>query len=166
MREFSLPALYEVPADGNLTDLIRRNAAQYPDVAVLGRKVNGTWQDVTAATFLAEVRAAAKGLMAAGIQPGDRVGLMSRTRYEWTLLDFAIWSAGAITVPVYETSSAEQIQWILGDSGAVAVLVESPAHEATVESVRDRLPDLANIWQIERDAIARLRAAGDDISDK
>ncbi|MFB6607470.1 AMP-dependent synthetase/ligase [Streptomyces noursei] len=166
MREFSLPALYEVPADGNLTDLIRRNAAQYPDVAVLGRKVNGTWQDVTAATFLAEVRAAAKGLMAAGIQPGDRVGLVSRTRYEWTLLDFAIWSAGAITVPVYETSSAEQIQWILGDSGAVAVLVESPAHEATVESVRDRLPDLANIWQIERDAIARLRAAGDDISDK
>ncbi|MCE4948072.1 AMP-dependent synthetase/ligase [Streptomyces albulus] len=166
MREFSLPALYEVPADGNLTDLIRRNAAQYPDVAVLGRKVNGTWQDVTAATFLAEVRAAAKGLMAAGIQPGDRVGLVSRTRYEWTLLDFAIWSAGAITVPVYETSSAEQIQWILGDSGAVAVLVESPAHEATVESVRDRLPDLANIWQIERDAIARLRAAGNDISDK
>ncbi|MEU7642612.1 AMP-dependent synthetase/ligase [Streptomyces sp. NPDC039016] len=165
MREFSLPALYEVPADGNLTDLIRRNAAQYPDVAVLGRKVNGSWQDVTAATFLTEVRAAAKGLMAAGIKPGDRVGLMSRTRYEWTLLDFAIWSAGAITVPVYETSSAEQIQWILGDSGAVGILVESPAHEATVESVRDRLPDLANIWQIERDAIARLRAAGDDITD-
>ncbi|MBL1088913.1 AMP-dependent synthetase/ligase [Streptomyces sp. NPDC001739] len=165
MREFSLPALYEVPADGNLTDLIRRNAAQHPDVAVMGRKVNGGWQDVTAATFLAEVRAAAKGLMASGIRPGDRVGLMSRTRYEWTLLDFAIWSAGAITVPVYETSSAEQIQWILGDSGAVACLVETPAHEATVESVRDRLPELENIWQIERDAIARLRAAGAGISD-
>ncbi|GFE17472.1 long-chain-fatty-acid--CoA ligase [Streptomyces glebosus] len=165
MREFSLPALYEVPADGNLTDLIRRNAAQHPDVAVMGRKVNGVWQDVTAATFLAEVRAAAKGLIAAGVGPGDRVGLMSRTRYEWTLLDFAIWSAGAITVPVYETSSAEQIQWILGDSGAVACLVESPTHEATVESVRDRLPELENIWQIERDAIARLQAAGADISD-
>ncbi|MCX4633891.1 AMP-dependent synthetase/ligase [Streptomyces platensis] len=165
MREFSLPALYEVPADGNLTDLIRRNAAQHPDVAVMGRKVNGVWQDVTAATFLAEVRAAAKGLIASGVGPGDRVGLMSRTRYEWTLLDFAIWSAGAITVPVYETSSAEQIQWILGDSGAVACLVESPTHEATVESVRDRLPELENIWQIERDAIARLQAAGADISD-
>ncbi|MEU3993946.1 AMP-dependent synthetase/ligase [Streptomyces platensis] len=165
MREFSLPALYEVPADGNLTDLIRRNAAQHPDVAVMGRKVNGVWQDVTAATFLAEVRAAAKGLIASGVRPGDRVGLMSRTRYEWTLLDFAIWSAGAITVPVYETSSAEQIQWILGDSGAVACLVESPTHEATVESVRDRLPELENIWQIERDAIARLQAAGADISD-
>ncbi|MFJ9419577.1 MULTISPECIES: AMP-dependent synthetase/ligase [unclassified Streptomyces] len=166
MREFSLPALYEVPADGNLTDLIRRNAAQHPDVAVIGRKVNGQWQDVTATTFLAEVRAIAKGLMASGVKPGDRVGLMSRTRYEWTLADFAIWSAGAITVPVYETSSAEQIQWILGDSGAVACLVESPAHEAAVESVRDRLPDLENIWQIERDAVARLRAAGDGITDE
>ncbi|MFH8343392.1 AMP-dependent synthetase/ligase [Streptomyces sp. NPDC018045] len=166
MREFSLPALYEVPADGNLTDLIRRNAAQHPDVAVMGRKVDGRWQDVTATVFLAEVRAAAKGLMAAGIRPGDRIGLMSRTRYEWTLLDFAIWSAGAVTVPVYETSSAEQVQWILGDSGAVACLVESPAQEAAVESVRDRLPALENIWQIERDAIARLRAAGAGVTDE
>lgn len=166
MREFSLPALYEVPADGNLTDLIRRNAAQHPEVAVIGRKVAGQWQDVTAAAFLAEVRAAAKGLIASGVRPGDRIGLMSRTRYEWTLLDFAIWSAGAVTVPVYETSSPEQIQWILGDSGAVACLVETPAHEAAVESVRDRLPALANIWQIERDAIARLRAAGDGIPDE
>ncbi|MFI8994810.1 AMP-dependent synthetase/ligase [Streptomyces sp. NPDC053542] len=165
MREFSLPALYEVPADGNLTDLIRRNAAQHPDVAVIGRKVAGQWQDVTAAAFLAEVRAVAKGLIASGVGPGDRIGLMSRTRYEWTLLDFAIWSAGAVTVPVYETSSPEQIQWILGDSGAVACLVETPGHEAAVESVRDRLPALANIWQIERDAIARLHAAGDGMSD-
>ncbi|KOT91628.1 long-chain fatty acid--CoA ligase [Streptomyces sp. NRRL F-5755] len=165
MREFSLPALYEVPADGNLTDLIRRNAAQHPDVAVLGRKVDGRYEDVTATEFLAEVRAVAKGLMATGIEPGDRIGLMSRTRYEWTLLDFAIWSAGAVTVPVYETSSAEQVQWILGDSGAVACLVETPAQEAAVESVRDRLPALENIWQIERDAIARLRAAGEGITD-
>ncbi|MGI5468302.1 AMP-dependent synthetase/ligase [Streptomyces sp. CA-132043] len=165
MREFSLPALYEVPADGNLTDLIRRNAAQHPDVAVIGRKVAGRWQDVTAAAFLAEVRAVAKGLIASGVRPGDRIGLMSRTRYEWTLLDFAIWSAGGVTVPVYETSSPEQIQWILGDSGAVACVVETPGHEAAVESVRDRLPGLANIWQIERDAIARLHAAGDGLSD-
>ncbi|SPE49331.1 Long-chain-fatty-acid-CoA ligase FadD15 [Streptomyces netropsis] len=166
MREFSLPALYEVPADGNLTDLIRRNAAQHPDVAVIGRKVDGRWQDVTATQFLAEVRAAAKGLMASGIRPGDRVALLSRTRYEWALLDFAIWSAGGVTVPVYETSSPEQLQWILGDSGAVACLVESPAHEAAVESVRDRLPDLANIWQIERGALDRLRAAGEELTDE
>ncbi|MEV0281057.1 AMP-dependent synthetase/ligase [Streptomyces sp. NPDC050610] len=165
MREFSLPALYEVPADGNLTDLIRRNAAQRPDVTVIGRKVDGRWQDVSAAAFLAEVRSAAKGLIASGVRPGDRVGLMSRTRYEWTLLDFAVWSAGAVTVPVYETSSPEQILWILGDSGAVACLVESPAHEAAVESVRDRLPELKDIWQIERDAIGRLRDAGEGLTD-
>ncbi len=166
MREFSLPALYEVPADGNLTDLIRRNAAQHPDVAVLARKVGGAWQDVTATAFLAEVRAAAKGLVASGVQPGDRVALMSRTRYEWTLLDFAIWSAGGITVPIYETSSAEQVEWILGDSGAVACLTETAAHEAVVESVRERLPQLKHVWRIESGAVETLVAAGTDVSDR
>ncbi|MFH8793051.1 AMP-dependent synthetase/ligase [Streptomyces sp. NPDC017941] len=165
MREFSLPALYEVPADGNLTDIVRRNAAQHPDVAVIGRKVNGSWQDVTATAFLAEVRAAAKGLIAAGVRPGDRVALMSRTRYEWTLFDFAIWSAGAVSVPVYETSSAEQIQWILGDSGAVACVVETDAHAATVESVRVALPALAHVWQIDRGGVAELNRAGAEVSD-
>ncbi|MEV4436837.1 AMP-dependent synthetase/ligase [Streptomyces sp. NPDC049555] len=167
MREFSLPALYEVPADGNLTDLIRRNASVHPDVAVVGRKVGSRWEDVTAAAFLAEVRSAAKGLMASGIKPGDRIGLLSRTRYEWALLDFAIWSAGAVTVPVYETSSPEQIQWILGDSGAVACLVETAAHEEAVDSVRDRLPDLAHVWRIEGGgAIEQLRDAGAGIGDE
>ncbi|WP_199548450.1 long-chain fatty acid--CoA ligase [Streptomyces sp. N35] len=165
MREFSLPALYEVPADGNLTDIVHRNATQHPDVAVIGRKVNGTWQDVTARDFLAEVRAAAKGLIAAGVQPGDRVGLMSRTRYEWTLIDFAIWSAGAVTVPVYETSSPEQIQWILGDSGAVGCVVELDAHAEAVASVRDRLPALENVWQIEGGGLDELRASGASVSD-
>ncbi|MCH6159826.1 AMP-dependent synthetase/ligase [Streptomyces marispadix] len=180
MREFSLPALYEVPADGNLTDLIRRNAAQHPDVAVVARKQGGEWTDVGAADFLAEVQAAAKGLIAAGVQPGDRVALMSRTRYEWTLLDFAIWSAGAVTVPVYETSSPEQIAWILGDSGSVACLVETEEHSRAVESVRDRLPALVNVWQIEprrdadgvpvadpggRAAVDQLTADGADVDD-
>ncbi|MGW1977547.1 AMP-dependent synthetase/ligase [Streptomyces sp. NPDC001889] len=165
MREFSLPALYEVPSDGNLTDLIRRNAAQHPDVAVVGRKVAGVWTDVTSTQFLAEVRAAAKGLIAAGVEPGDRVALMSRTRYEWVLLDFAIWSAGAVTVPVYETSSAEQVSWILSDSGAVGALVESAAHAEAVESVRERLPALRNIWQIEAGAVGELVASGAEISD-
>ncbi|MEV8388537.1 MULTISPECIES: AMP-dependent synthetase/ligase [unclassified Streptomyces] len=165
MREFSLPALYEVPTDGNLTDLIRRNAAQHPDVAVLGRKVAGAWTDVTATQFLAEVRAAAKGLIAAGIQPGDRVALMSRTRFEWVQLDFAIWSAGGVTVPVYETSSAEQVRWMLGDSGAVAAIVETPEHAARVESVRDGLPGLRNVWRIDDGAVAELTAAGAEITD-
>ncbi|MFI9718686.1 AMP-dependent synthetase/ligase [Streptomyces sp. NPDC052396] len=166
MREFSLPALYEVPADGNLTDLIRRNASLHPDVAVIGRKVDGRWEDVTAVQFLAEVRAAAKGLMASGVQPGDRVGLLSRTRYEWALLDFAIWSAGGVTVPVYETSSPEQIQWILGDSGAVACLVETGTHQEAVESVRDRLPDLKHLWQIDDGAVEQLRTAGAELTDE
>ncbi|MFJ4904852.1 AMP-dependent synthetase/ligase [Streptomyces sp. NPDC093249] len=166
MREFSLPALYEVPADGNLTDLIRRNASQHPDVAVMGRKVDGGWADVTAAEFLAEVRGAAKGLIAAGVEPGDRVALLSRTRYEWVLLDFAIWSAGGVTVPVYETSSAEQIQWILGDSGVTLALVENAAHEASVESVRANLPELRSLWQIEGDGVARLTASGAEVSDE
>ncbi len=169
MREFSLPALYEVPADGNLTDLIRRNAAQHPDVAVMARKedaAGGTWTDVTAARFLEEVRAAAKGLIARGVRPGDRVALISRTRYEWVQLDFAIWSAGAVTVPVYETSSPEQIRWILGDSGAVAAIVEGDAHAKAVASVQAELPDLKHVWIIEGDAVAELTAAGADVSDE
>ncbi len=165
MREFSLPALYEVPADGNLTDLIRRNAAQHPDVPVLARKRDGVWQDVTARQFLAEVRATAKGLIASGVEPGDRVALMSRTRYEWTLLDFAIWSAGGVTVPVYETSSAEQVEWILSDSGAVACVVETTDHEDVVESVRERLPRLKHLWRIDAGAVETLASSGSDVSD-
>ncbi len=166
MREFSLPALYEVPADGNLTDIVRRNAAQHPDVAVISRKSGGAWQDVTAREFLAEVHTAAKGLIAAGVQPGDRVGLMSRTRYEWTLMDFAIWSAGAVTVPVYETSSPEQVQWILSDSGATACVVELDNHAAAVESVRESLPALKHVWQIEAGGVEELGRLGQDVSDE
>ncbi|MFE5210751.1 AMP-dependent synthetase/ligase [Streptomyces sp. NPDC056600] len=166
MREFSLPALYEVPADGNLTDLVRRNAAQHPDTAVIARKDDaGAWQDVTAKRFLDEVHTAAKGLIGAGVQPGDRVALISRTRYEWTLLDFAIWSAGAVTVPVYETSSPEQIQWILGDSGATAVVVETPLHAAAVEQVRAALPELKHVWQLDDGAVEELGRLGQDVSE-
>jgi long-chain acyl-CoA synthetase len=170
LREFSLPALYEVPADANLTDLIHRNADRYPEVPVISRRRNGSWEDVSAVAFLLEVRTVAKGLVAAGVQPGDRVGLMSRTRWEWTLFDFAIWTAGAVTVPVYETSSPEQIAWILGDSGAVGCLTETAAHTAAVESVRDRLPALAHVWQTEpagqgSGAVAQLAASGSAVPD-
>ncbi|MFI9272482.1 AMP-dependent synthetase/ligase [Kitasatospora sp. NPDC052896] len=165
MLDFSLPARYQVPSGGNLSDLVHQNAAEHPGVAVLSRKVEGRWQDVTAAEFLAEVHRTAKGLIASGVRPGDRVGVMSRTRYEWTLLDFAIWTAGAITVPVYETSSAEQVQWILGDSGAVAVITESDSHAAVLESVRDQLPELVHTWQIELGAIAEIGKLGRGVSD-
>ncbi|MFJ6616429.1 AMP-dependent synthetase/ligase [Kitasatospora sp. NPDC091335] len=165
MLDFSLPALYQVPSGGNLADPVHRNAEEHPDVAVLSRKVNGRWRELTSVQFLAEVHAAAKGLIATGIRPGDRVGVMSRTRYEWTLLDFAIWTAGAITVPVYETSSAEQVEWILGDSGAVAVITETEQHVRVVGEVRDRLPELAHTWQIDGGAIAALAEAGKDVPD-
>ena len=112
---------------------------QAPHKVVFKRRSGERWLDVTCSEFLAEVHGVAKGLMAAGVGVGDRVGLMSKTRYEWTLIDFAIWTAGAVTVPIYETSSAEQVQWILGDSGAVACLVESPDHLAVVDEVRGDL---------------------------
>ncbi|WP_329563486.1 AMP-dependent synthetase/ligase [Kitasatospora sp. NBC_01266] len=165
MLDFSLPARYQVPSGGNLSDLVHQNAIEHPRVAVVSRKLEGRWQEVTAAAFLTEVHRAAKGLIAVGVQPGDRVAVMSRTRYEWTLLDFAIWCAGAITVPVYETSSAEQVQWILSDSGAVAVVTETDSHAAVVESVRDQLPELKHTWQIEHGALAELAAAGSAVPD-
>ncbi|MGQ4615978.1 AMP-binding protein [Nocardia sp. R7R-8] len=165
MHEFGSPALYHVPADANLTDLIERNAERYPHLTVISRKVEGRWVDVTAAQFRTEVWATAKGLIANGIQAGDRVAVMSRTRYEWTLLDFAIWCAGAVTVPVYETSSAEQVQWIVSDSGAVAICTETDHHTAAVAAVRDQLPKLMHSWQIDAGAIATLAAEGSRISD-
>ncbi|WP_069811781.1 AMP-dependent synthetase/ligase [Streptomyces sp. TP-A0874] len=165
MPEFSLPALYEVPADGNLTDLVSRNAARHPRTPVIARKRADRWEDVTAEDFLTEVRETAKGLLAAGVGPGDRVGLMSRSRYEWTLFDFAVWAAGGVTVPVFETSSPEEIAWVLGDSGAVGCVVETAEHEAAVEAVRDRLPLLDGVWRIEQDAVWRLRQEGTRVSD-
>ncbi|AZK94364.1 MULTISPECIES: AMP-dependent synthetase/ligase [Streptomyces] len=166
MREFTVPALYDVPSDGNLTAIAIRNATEYPDRAVLARKEHGHWRDVTSTAFLAEVRAVAKGLIAAGVQPGDRIALMSRTRYEWTLFDFAIWFAGAVSVPVYETSSAEQVEWVTGDSGAVACIVETAEHQAVVEGVRERLPLLKHLWRIDAGAVAELTGSGTDVTDE
>ncbi|TDC71306.1 AMP-dependent synthetase/ligase [Streptomyces hainanensis] len=171
MREFGLPARYEVSADSGLADVPRVNAERSPDLPVLARRrPDGGWDDVTAAAFLAEVRAVAKGLLASGVAPGDRIGLLSRTRYEWTLLDFAIWTAGAVPVPVYETSSPEQIAWNLSDSGAVAVVVEDGRHLPVVASLRDRLPELRTVWCLDPDggepgAIARLTEAGSEVAD-
>jgi long-chain acyl-CoA synthetase len=147
MREFGVPALTKIPASARLTDTVVRRAGAEPGAVVLRRRTGaGDWQDVTAAEFRAEVDALAGGLMAAGIGPGDRVALMSRTRYEWTLIDYACWAAGAVTVPVYETSSAEQVQWILSDSSACAVFAETDAHAEIIGSVRGQLPGLEHLW--------------------
>src|SRR5207302_10558614 len=127
--------------------------------------VSGAWSDVTASQFKDEVVAVAKGLVAAGIEAGDRVALMSRTRYEWTLIDYAIWTAGAVTVPVYETSSAEQAEWILSDSGARACFVETASYGDAIGSFRDRAPALSHLWRIE-EARDPLRAARADVGDE
>ena len=173
MREFSIPALAQIPATANLADVVFRRAAEQPQAVVLRRPsgssgvsgVSGFWTDVTASQFSGEVIAVAKGLIAAGIEPGDRVALMSHTRYEWTLIDYAIWTAGAVTVPVYETSSAEQAEWILSDSGARACFVETASYGDIIGSFRDRVPALSHVWRIDSD-LDSLRAAGADVGDE
>src|SRR5207247_1762902 len=170
VREFSMPALAQIPATANLADVVFRRAAEQPQAVVLRRPagasgVSGAWSDVTASQFKDEVIAVAKGLVAAGIEAGDRVALMSRTRYEWTLIDYAIWTAGAVTVPVYETSSAEQAEWILSDSGARACFVETASYGDIIGSFRDRVPALSHVWRIEED-LDSLRAAGADVADQ
>ncbi|MGH3157978.1 MAG: AMP-binding protein, partial [Streptosporangiaceae bacterium] len=172
MREYSTPALVDIPASANLADVIFRRAAEEPNAVIIRRKggPGGGWQDVTAGQFRDEVLPLAKGLIAAGIQPGDRIALMSRTRYEWTLIDYAIWSAGAVTVPIYETSSAEQVEWIIGDSGARAVFAETEPHESTIASVRAQLPHLETIWRIEDEeaggeSLRALTDRGGDVDD-
>jgi long-chain acyl-CoA synthetase len=163
--EFGIPALIEIPDDAGLAEVVFSRAATNPDEVMLRRRsADGQWQDVTAAEFRGQVSALAKGLIAAGIQPGDRVALMSRTRYEWTLADYAIWAAGAVTVPVYETSSAEQVEWIIGDSGARAAITETDKHEEIVKGVRGQLPELGQLWRI--DGLGELAADGADVSDE
>ncbi|NIH79443.1 AMP-dependent synthetase/ligase [Amycolatopsis viridis] len=167
MREYSAPAVQPVADDENLADIVWANAERFPDVISFRRQVDGSWLDITAREFAAQVIGVAKGLVEAGIERGDRVGLMSKTRYEWTLIDFAIWAAGAVTVPIYDTSSPEQVAWILSDSGAKGVFVETGEHLAAVDEVRDRLPELRYTWQIEagRPAVDELTTLGAEVAD-
>jgi len=165
VREFSTPMTIEIPQSGNLTDDVVANARDHADTVVFSRNSGSGWEDVTAAEFLAEVKAVAKGLVAAGIEAGDRVAVISKTRYEWTLLDYAIWFAGAATVPIYETSSSEQIAWILEDSGARAVVAEGPEHLARITEVRAGLTELNHVWSFDGNAVSVLTRLGDDIAD-
>ncbi len=165
MQSLVVPPLVPPSTVGSLADLPGRNAAAAPGRVAFSRREGSRWVDVTAAEFHQEVRALAKGLVAAGVAPGDRVALMSKTRYEWTLVDFAIWTVGAVTVPIYETSSADQVAWILEDSGSVAIVVETAAHEATVEAIRDHAVGLRSVWQIDGGALAALGTGGSGVSD-
>jgi long-chain acyl-CoA synthetase len=165
VTQHSVPALYEVAERDNITDFVVTNAVEAPDRAVFARPQGDAWIDVTARAFLAEVIALAKGLIAQGVGPGDRIAILCRTRYEWTLIDFAGWFAGAVVVPIYETSSPEQVQWILSDSGAVACFVETAHNEAVVRDLQRELPALTHVWQIDAGAVDAVTAAGTSVAD-
>ena len=163
MNEITIPAIIPTAVAGNLTNLIAERAWFEPERIVVSRPLGDGWQAVTAKDYEAEIRSVAKGLIASGIAFGDRVAIMAKTRYEWTVLDFAIWYAGAVPVPIYETSSAEQVDWILTDSAAVAIIVETPA---LVELVKPVMPaSCKNLWNITDNALATLTAAGKSVSD-
>jgi long-chain acyl-CoA synthetase len=163
MNEISIPPLVPAATAGNLTNLIAERAWFEPERIIMSRPLGEGWQPVTAREVEEEVRATAKGLIASGVQIGDRVAIMARTRYEWTILDFATWFAGAVVVPIYDTSSAEQIDWILNDSHSVAIIVETPALAELVKTVQPS--HTRNMWTMTEDVLTVLREAGKHIGD-
>ncbi|MFB9511825.1 AMP-dependent synthetase/ligase [Streptomyces purpureus] len=166
VREVHVPALVPRPRGGSLADIPFHNARADPDaVAVARRQDDGSWADMSAAEFAADVRAVAKGLIAEGLRPGDRLAIMARTSYAWTLLDFAAWAAGLVTVPLYPTASAFQARWILQDSGAVACAVEDAEQARLISVERRQLPGLAHLWVFSTGALDSLRRAGARVPD-
>jgi long-chain acyl-CoA synthetase len=161
--EFTTMAIVPNATSGNLTNLVAERAWFEPERIMVSRPLGDGWQKVTAKEFEAEVRTTAKGLIASGIGQGDRVAIMARTRYEWTILDFAIWFAGGTTVPIYETSSAEQVDWIMSDSSSVAIIVETPAHKELVTPVLSS--KVKNVWTMTENVLAQLAWAGKDVPD-
>ena len=163
MNEITIPAIIPAAVAGNLTNLISERAHFEPERVLVSRPMGDRWQAVTAKEYEEEIKAVAKGFIAAGVNFGDRVAIMAKTRYEWTVLDFAIWYAGGVPVPIYETSSAEQVDWILTDSGAVAIVVETPA---LAELVKPVMPATCKkIWNITYNALATLTHEGKGVSD-
>ena len=166
MDQIFVPPVVAGDPTANATDLLLARVASTPNAALFALPVGSSWRDVSATEFLAEVRAAAKGLIAAGINPGDKIGFMCKTRYEWTVIDFATWFAGAVLVPIYETSAPSQIQWNLSDSGAVAMIVETPDQFARFDEVRADLPLIDTVLQIDLGALDKLAKGGLAISDE
>ena len=167
MQQYDAPAVVEADPTANVTDLLLERVRLTPDRPLFALPTSaGGWQDVTAAQFHAQVIALAKGLVHAGIQPGDKIGMMCKTRYEWSLLDFATWFAGAVLVPVYETSSPSQIHWDLSDSGAIAMVTETAEQFSRFDEVRADLPLVEQAWQIDLGDLDKLAASGTDVSDE
>lgn len=163
MREKSIPPLVEVPVVGSLVSDVFRRSADNPHAVMLRRRDAHGWRDVSSSEFAAEVNSLAKGLIAAGVNAGDRVAIMSATRYEWTLFDYAIWCAGAVSVPIYETSSAAQVEWICSDSEAVAIVVENEANAEVVAQASVGIAQPLQVWQIDDGAVGKLGELGQEV---
>ncbi len=163
--QFEVPAIVPADPQANVTDLLVDRLKKTPNLALFAVPDGEGWRDISTAEFHKQVVALAKGFAAAGIEPGDKIGFIARTTYEWTLVDFALFFAGAVMVPVYETSSPAQISWILNNSGAVGVIAELPDHTERVESVRDELTLVRNVWNMHTDDLKTLTAAGTDVTD-
>lgn len=168
MREFEAPASYTIPEDANNADNVYRHAEQSPNAVLFNAPDGkGGWRDVTAEQFARTVTDVAKGLIGSGIEPGDRVGIMAPTRYEWAVLDFAIWSAGGCTVAIYDSSSAEQAKWILRDSATKLLVVDNAKHRAVVDQVgAEALPQLNETLQIDAGAVDEIIGRGADLDDE
>jgi len=163
--QFEVPAIVPADPEANITDLLVQRVQKTPNLALFSVPNGDGWRDITAAAFQTEVIALAKGFVAAGIQPGEKVGFIARTTYEWSLIDFALFYAGAVMVPVYETSSPSQIQWIMEDSGAIALIVESPDHFARADEVRGDMPLIRDVWQMHLGAIETFKKNGEQVED-
>ncbi|HLP23023.1 MAG TPA: AMP-dependent synthetase/ligase [Microbacteriaceae bacterium] len=160
-----MPPIVPADPDANTTDLLVNRVRATPDAALFALPDGAGWKDVSTRDFYDQVIALAKGFVASGVQPGDKIGLICKTRYEWTLIDFAAWFAGAMLVPIYETSAPSQIQWILTDSGATRLIVETEDHFARFDEIAGDTPAVAQVWHIDRGDLAKLSASGGDVSD-
>ncbi len=165
MKEYTSPGAVQIAEDDNLTRSLFDNARAFPNRPALARKVGGAFVDMSSKAFADEVVAIAKGFIAAGIEPGSMIAIYSSTRIEWTLLDYAIWAAGCVTVPIYETSSAEQVEWIIGDSGAVGIFCETSALKATFDEVKGSLGHCEHVHVIDDGGLETVKAAGKDLDD-
>ena len=167
MRSYELPSLIESAAHENITDLLLNRVKKTPNIPLFAiEKTTGVWTNVSAKDFLEQVEDLAKGFIAAGIRPGEAVAIMSRTRYEWALVDYALWFAGAVSVPIYETSAPAQIEWVLSDSNSVALFVETSEHQKRFEVIKDSVPSVKQVWKFDDDPLVKLVALGKDVSNE
>jgi long-chain acyl-CoA synthetase len=166
VNEYFTPAVVDADPKANVTDLLVGRLAETPDSALFSvPTADGGWSDVTTREFYDQVVALAKGMIAAGVKPGEKIGFMCKTRYEWTLIDFATWFAGAVLVPIYETSAPAQIQYILEDSGATAIILETPEHFTRFDEIAGDIPQVTKVWQMGSGDIEKLAAGGGKVSD-